>query len=425
MKKIVFILFIFILLSHSSLALHKRVYVATVEGMIAGGTEQQFEKAIDAAKDGEVLIIKLDTPGGMANAMDEIIKKISNSKTPVIIYIAPSGAQAFSAGTYILMASDIAAMAPATALGACQPRIINPATGMPEAAPQKEINAYAAKMRSLAELHGRNVSMAEKFVTENVALNEKQALENGSIDIIASNVSELLEKIDGWIVKGRKINVSNAKIYVIKWGLREKIMNYLTDPSIASLLLTIGLFGLIIGFFTPTFHLPETIGAIFIILALYGLSYIGVNAAGILLIILGIIFMIIEAHTPTFGFWTAMAIVSLIFGIMLVPSPSSIQEMPESWYLSFRIGSILIISIVAAFFAYALYKVAKAKKRKPKIGYGDLVGMNGIAITDINPDGQVKVRGEIWNAQADEYIGKGENVIVIAQERLKLRVRKA
>jgi membrane-bound serine protease (ClpP class) len=267
--------------------------------------------------------------------------------------------------------------------------------------------------------------MAEKFVTENVALDEKEALEKGCIEVVASNLSSLLDEINGMVVKGRKINTSDAEIIEIKWGVREKIINYLTDPSIASLLLTIGLFGLIIGFFTPTFHLPETIGAIFIVLALYGLSYIGINAAGILLIILGIIFMIIEAHTPTFGFWTAMAIISLIFGIMLIPSSHSIHEMPEGWYISFRLGSILIIVIVATFFAYALYKVSKAKKLKPRIGYGDLIGQKGIAITDLNPKGQVKVRGEIWNAEADENVKKGEEIIVVAQERLKLKVRKA
>ncbi len=425
MKKLLLVILILTLLSNASLAEHKKIYVASIEGMIAGGTEQQFEKAIDAAKNGEALIVKLDTPGGMANAMNSIIKKIEASSTPVIIYIAPSGAQAFSAGTYILMASDIAAMAPATTIGACQPRIINPATGMPEEAPQKEINAYASKMKSLAEQHGRNASMAEKFVTENVALDEKEALEKGCIEVVASNLSSLLDEINGMVVKGRKINTSDAEIIEIRWGVREKIINYLTDPSIASLLLTIGLFGLIIGFFTPTFHLPETIGAIFIVLALYGLSYIGINAAGILLIILGIIFMIIEAHTPTFGFWTAMAIISLIFGIMLIPSSHSIHEMPEGWYISFRLGSILIIVIVATFFAYALYKVSKAKKLKPRIGYGDLIGQKGIAITDLNPRGQVKVRGEIWNAEADENVKKGEEIIVVTQERLKLKVRKA
>ena len=154
MKKLIVIIFIISLLYViPSNAKEKRIYVAKINGMIGRGVEYQFDEAVEMAKNGEALIVMLDTPGGMANSMNNIIEKITNSKTPVIIYVAPSGAEAFSAGTYILMASDIAAMAPSTTIGACQPCIINPATGMPEEAPQKEIRAYTAKMRSLAELH--------------------------------------------------------------------------------------------------------------------------------------------------------------------------------------------------------------------------------------------------------------------------------
>jgi len=425
MKKLLILLLI-ISISFSSYASSKKVYVVSIKGMIGEGSHEQIKEAIKISRDG-ILIIKLDTPGGTADAMDDIIEEIMNAKFPIIVYVAPSGAQAFSAGTYILMASDIAAMAPATTIGACEPRIINPATGMPEAAPQKERNAFASKMRSLAAEHGRNVSMAEEFVTKNVALNEKQALENGIIEVIASNVTDLVKKINGMTVipKGIKINTSNSAIVEIKFGVREKIINYLTDPAIASLLLTIGLFGLIIGFFTPAFHLPESIGAIFIILALYGLSYIGINAAGILLIILGIIFMIIEAHTPTFGFWTSLAIISLIFGVMLIPPYSSVYQMPQNWFLTFRLGSLAIIIVIGLFFAYALYRVAKAKRMKPRIGEGDLIGKRGVAITNIKNKGQVKVMGEIWNAYSDEEIKKGEEIIVIEQQRLKLKVKRA
>ena len=408
-KKIIVIVILLVLsISFTFIPSHakeKRVYIVSIKGMIAGGTEYEFEKALKEARDGEVLIVSLSTPGGMASSMDNIIEAIENSKVPVVIYVAPAGAEAFSAGTYILMSSDIAAMAPSTTIGACQPRIINPATGFPQEAPQKEINAYTAKMKSLALSHGRNATIAEKFVTENLALTEKEALENGIIEIIASNITQLVGKLNGMTVKNNTLN--------------------LTDPQIASLLLTIGLFGLIIGFFTPTFHLPETIGAILIILALYGLSYIGINAAGILLIALGIIFMVVEALTPTFGFWTVAAVITLIFGIMLLPASSAINEMPRSWYLSFRMVSIVIIIAIASFFIYALIKVAKAKKIKPRIGEEDLVGKEGVAITDIKPEGQVKVSGEIWKAESDEEIRRGDKIMVSEQKRLKLKVRKA
>ncbi len=420
MKKMLFALIFIIFFSINA---SSKIYVAKIEGMIGRGTENQIEKAINVAKDG-ILIIMLDTDGGLANSMEKIIKKIENSDTPIIIYVAPSGAKAFSAGTFILMAAHIAAMANATVIGACQPRLINPATGLPEKADEKEINAYAALMKSLALAHGRNASMAEKFVKNNIALNEKEALKAKVIDMIAKDINELVIKLNGTKVNNFTILTQNAEISYIKWGIRDKFINYLSDPQIASLLLIIGLFGLIFGFMTPGFHLPETIGAICLILSLYGLSYIGINALGILLISLAFIFFIIEALTPTFGFWTIAAIITFIFGIMLIPAGEAMHEMPLEWYTTFRIASIAIAIFLTIFFSYALAKAIKAKKAKPRIGEKDLIGEKGIAITDIKQKGQVKVKGEIWNAEAEEEIRKGEEVIVIEQNRLILKVKR-
>lgn len=429
MKKLLFIIIIFLLMPFCD-ASEKRIYVAEIEGMIAQGTVNEFEKAIEMAeKKGELLIIKIDTNGGLADSMEKIIKKMENADVPVVVYVAPAGAVAFSAGTFILMASHIAVMSNATVIGACQPRIINPATGLPEKADEKEINAYTAIMKTLAEKHGRNASMAEKFVRENVALNEREALDAGVIEFIASDLNDLIEKIDGFVVEvgGRdyRINASSAKIVRIKWNLRDKFINYISDPQIASILLVIGLFGLIFGFLTPGYHLPETIGAVLLIISLYGLSLIGVNTAGILLISLAFIFFIIEALTPTFGFWTATAIITFIFGIMLIPAERAMHEMPLNWFTTFRIASLAVAVLLTAFFSYALAKAIKAKKKKPKIGEEDLVGEKGIAITDIMKRGQVKVKGEIWKAEADEEIKEGEEIIVVDQKRLILKVRKA
>ncbi len=429
MKKIVIALLLLLTINFVN-ADSKKVYVANIEGMIAQGTVNQFEKAIETAeKDGICLIIEFNTNGGMANSMEKIIEKIENAKIPVVIFIYPRGAKAFSAGAFILMASHVAAMTNATVIGACQPRIINPLTGTPEKASQKEINAYTTLIKALAKEHGRNNSVAEKFVMNNTAIDEKEALEKGVIEIIAKDVDELIEKLNGMQVKvnGQEytINTSGAKIVKIEWSLRDKFINYISDPQIASLLLTIGLFGLIFGFLTPGFHLPETLGVILIILALYGLSFIGVNVAGILLIALAFIFFIIEALTPTFGFWTTAAIITFIFGIMLIPAEKAVHEMPLHWFATFRIASIVVAIFITLFFSYALVKAMKAKKAKPKIGEGDLIGEKGIAITDLKPKGQVKVRGEIWQAEAEEEIKEGEEIIVIEQERLKLKVKKA
>jgi len=427
MKKLLAIMLILLIIPFSN-AIDKKVYVAKIKGMIARGVENQIDKALDMAKNGEALIIMLDTNGGLVSSMENIIKMIENSNIPVIIYVAPSGAKAFSAGTFILMASHVAAMANATVIGACQPRIVNPSTGLPEKADEKEINAYSAMMKSLAAKHKRNESMAENFVKQNIALNEKEALKAGIIEIIAYDLDDLIKKLDDRKIslKGENytLNLKDAKIYVIKWGIRDKIINYLSDPQVSSLLLIIGLFGLIIGFLTPGYHLPETLGAISLILSLYGLTYIGINIVGILLISLAFIFFIIEALTPTFGFWTLAAIITFIFGIMLIPSGEAMHEMPLSWYYGFRIASITVAIVLTAFFSYAIAKAIKAKKSKPKIGREDLVGKKGIAITDIKPRGQVKVMGEIWQAEAEEEIKKGEEIVVLKQERLLLKVKK-
>ncbi|HHF55357.1 MAG TPA: nodulation protein NfeD [Thermoplasmatales archaeon] len=428
MRKFLIFLLILLLLPHAN-ADSKKVYVAEIQGIIAQGTVNQFEKAIDEAKDGEALIIILDTDGGMANAMEKIIKKIENSPVPIVIYIAPSGAKAFSAGTFILMASHVAAMANTTLIGACQPRSVNPATGLPEKADEKVVRAYAAMMKNLALSHGRNVSMAEKFVTENVVLNEREAYENGTIEIVAGSVGELIKELDGMkvTVRGERktLATSNSTIERIKWSFRDIFINYISDPQIASILFTIGMFGLIFGFLTPGFHLPETIGAISVILSLYGFSFIGVNVAGILLISLAFIFFVIEAFTPTFGFWTVAAIITFIFGIMLMPAEKAMHEMPLNWYLAFRVASLVIAIFITAFFSYALMKAIKAKRAKPKIGEDELVGKKGVAITDISPKGQVKVDGKIWRAEAEEEIKEGEEIIVVSQQRLTLKVRRA
>ena len=432
MKKLCIIALILIFISFIpvSKAEEKKVYVAEIEGMIAGGTENQFEKAIDMAnkEKAEALIIMLDTPGGISTSMENIIKKIYSAKIPIIIYVAPQGANAFSAGTFILLASHLAAMAPSTAIGACQPRIINPATGMPEEAPQKEINAYTAKIKAIANKTARNETAAMKFVTENLALTPEKALQMGIIEIVAENVTSLLEKAQGMQIningKNVTLDFEGAKIVKIKWNLRDKFVNYLTDPQIASLLFTIGIIGLVFGFLSPGFHLPEVMGAICLILALYGLSYIGVNAAGILLLIIAFIFMIIEAHTPTFGFWITAAIITFIFGIVLLPATDALYQMPKNWYVSFRIGSIIVAVALSIFFAYAITASLRIRRAKPRIGEEELIGMEGIAITNIHPKGQIKIRGEIWQAESEEEIKEGEEVLVIDKKGLTLKVKR-
>ncbi len=408
----------------------KIIYLAEIQGMIAGGTENQFDKLLSQSPAAEAVIVVLDTPGGLATTMEEIIKKIQEASMPVIIYVAPSGAQAFSAGTFILLSSHLAAMAPSTSIGACQPRITNPVTGLPETAPQKEINAYTSYIKSIAEEHGRNVTIAERFVTENLALSPQEALDAGVIEIIAEDVTDLLMKatnrtIQG-TVKGEKVllNLTDARIISLDWNARDVFLNLLTDPQIASLLFTIGILGLVFGFLTPGFHVPEIVGAICIILGALGLAYIGVNIAGIILVSLGILFFIIEALTPTFGFWTTAAIITLVMGIILIPGSDAIYQMPKGWFVSFRVGSIIIVAALGIFFAYGLTAAWRAKRKKPITGTIAMIGKKGIATTRLNPRGQVKIEGEIWNAESLEGpIAKNSEIRVMEKERLLLKVQ--
>jgi membrane-bound serine protease (ClpP class) len=408
----------------------KIIYLAEIKGIIAGGTENQFDKLLSQSPAAEAVIVVLDTPGGLATTMEEIIKKIQDSSIPVIIYVAPSGAQSFSAGTFILLSSHLAAMAPSTSIGACQPRITNPATGLPETAPQKEINAYTSYIKSIAEEHGRNVTIAERFVTENLALSPQEALDAGVIEIIAEDVTDLLMKatsrtIQG-TVQGEKVllNLTDARIISLDWNTRDLFLNLLTDPQIASLLFTIGILGLVFGFLSPGFHVPETIGAICIILGALGLAYIGVNVAGIILVSLGIIFFIIEALTPTFGFWTTAAIITLLLGIILIPGSDALYQMPMEWFVSFRVGSIIIVAALGIFFAYGLTAAWRAKRKKPVTGTIAMIGKKGIATTRLDPRGQVKIEGEIWNAESlGGPIAKNSEIVVMEKERLLLKVQ--
>jgi len=411
----------------------KKVYVAEIDGLIAEGAANRFARAIDRAEkeDARALVVMLDTAGGLSTAMKAIIRDIENAPLPVIVYIAPPGSYAFSAGTFILLSAHLAAMAPATSMGACQPRVVNPATGTSEKASDKEINAYASYIASLAESHGRNAAAARLLVIDNLAWGPEEALAGGMVELVAGNLTELLALAHGMPIRGSvagrenlTLDLEGARVVHIKWGVRDVVINHLTDPQIASLLLTIGLLGLLFGFLTPGFHLPETVGAICIILGLYGLSFIGVNAAGVILVAMALVLFIVEASTPTFGFWTTAGVIALVFGIVLIPASDAIYEMPTDWFTSFRIASLVVALAIGAFFAYALAASLKAKRAQPKLGDEEFVGLGGVAMTDLAPRGQVKVRGKIWEAEAEEPVSSGEEVVVTGKHRMLLQVEK-
>jgi len=428
MKKIILIVLLVLLIPLVSSA--KTVYVIKLEGEIGLASQQVVDKAVERANvDGAALIIEMDTPGGRGDAMMEIIKTIESSEIPVIVFVSPKGAIAASAGTYIAMASSLIAMAPGTSIGACEPILgYDPTTGQIMEAPEKTINFYSSYMRSLAESHDRNPDDAEKFVTENLSLTPKSALEKGLIELQADNLYDLIEKADGMKLKGRegRLDLKDVNIEILEASFKDKFILTITNPNIAYFLMTIGLLGLIFGFTTPGWHVPETIGAVCLALGIIAQGYIGFNLGGFILIGLGILFFVIELLTPTFGLFTIAGIASFFFGSMFLFSAAKDVEwvISREFYTQFRYLVLIITICVALFFIFGLSKAIKLRRTKPTTGKDEMLGIIGTADTDIDPEGQILVRGERWNVYSDEKINKGEKVEVIYMDGLTLKVKK-
>jgi len=416
-----------------------QVYLIKVKAEINPSTERIFEDAINEAtsEDASALIVQLDTPGGAGDSMMRIIQLIDQSLIPVIIYVAPQGAMAASAGTFISMGAHLVAMAPGTSIGACEPIIgYDPTTGQIQEAPEKYKKFYAGVMRSLAESHGRNSDLAQTFVTENLTLTAVEALEEGMIDVIALDVYEVLEKSDGMQTRGPvfgeiiTLQLSGSEIVEIELGLSEKILSVITNPNIAYLLLMVGIYGLVFGFLSPGWHVPETIGAICLILAIIAFGYVTLNVGGIILILAAFTFFIIEIATPTFGLFTFAGAVCLFFGSLMlfrvgIGDAGTIDRfVSREWYEQFRILIIVVTVFSALFFGFGIYKALRLRFTKPKTGGEEMLGLVGVADEDLDPEGQIKIRGERWRAEAKTKIKKGEKVKVIDRKGLLLVVEK-
>ncbi|RLF89835.1 nodulation protein NfeD, partial [Thermococci archaeon] len=319
MKKILlFIALVFMLTP--AFAQAKTVYVAQIEGSITSYTYDQFDSYISAAEEAHAnaLIITIDTPGGRGDAMQNIIQRIQTSKVPVIIYVYPQGAIAASAGTYIALGSHLIAMAPGTSIGACEPILGYSQNGSIIKAPEKTKNFYIAYIRSLAQASNRNESVAERFITEDLSLTPKEALKYNVIEVEAYDINDLIKKADGMKTKlpvqGKyvKLDLKGAEIVYLHPTLKDQLISYITDPSVSYILLTLGIWALILGFLSPGWHVPETAGAVMIALAIIGLGYFGYRSAGLLLILLAMVFFIAEALTPTFGLFTVAGLVTFI-----------------------------------------------------------------------------------------------------------------
>ena len=397
----------------------------TVDGVITSPTAKYIAKSIDEAqKDhAEGLIILLDTPGGMDTAMRDIAKSILNSPVPVIVYVAPSGARAASAGVIITEAAHIAAMAPGTNIGAAHPVSIGLGSSAGEkdkTMTEKIENDAAAYARSIAKTRGRSEEWVEKAVRKSESITAEEALKLNVIDLVAPDVEKLLAAIDHKEVNltsgKKKISTKNAIINNKKMGTRQGILSAISDPNIAYILLLIGLAGIYFELSTPGAILPGVIGGISLLLAFFGLSTLPVNYTGILMIIFGVILFIAEIKVMSHGMLTVGGIISLIMGsLLLFDSPEPALR------LSFQV-LVPAVLVASGFFIVVIWLAIKAQLRKHFTGAESMIGSEAEVVSDITDEGKVFLSGEYWKATSGTPIKKGAKVRVIKVEGLNLIV---
>ena len=439
------------------------VLLLSIEEAIGPATDDYIERALDTASrdKAKLVVIRMDTPGGLDTAMRGIIKNITSSPVPVVSWVAPTGSRAASAGTYILYASHIAAMAPGTNLGAATPVAIgggfspvdksNPLKPSKENEPDKEdnqsneskegneesagesdplknmdaskrksINDAAAYIRGLAELRGRNQDWAEKAVRDAASLHAGEALKLNVIDLIAADMPELLQKLNG-----REVSVLDNKFTLETEGLlvrelkpdwRSRLLSVITSPNIAYILMLVGIYGLILEFSNPGAVVPGTVGAIALLLALYALQLLPINYAGVALILLGIALMVGEAYQPSFGILGIGGVVAFIIGsVILMDTEVPGYGIDLSVILTFAISSVLVFVLLVGL-------AIKSRRRPVVSGSEQLIGANGLAMSDFDNEGMVFVHSESWQAKTNSPVYKDQHVRVTGLDGLTLSV---
>jgi len=420
-RKIFFLTLFFTIFSFS---LNSKVLELRINSPIHSVTEEYIVKGIAYGNriNSSLIILKIDTPGGLDTSMRKIIKSIINSKVPVAVFVFPSGGRAASAGFFILLSSDIAVMAKGTNTGAAHPVALM-GKGGDKVMGEKVLNDAVAYIKNLAEKRGRNQKLAIAAVKDSKSYTDKEALEGGLIDFIAQSSGELIDKVNGKKIKrfnGRleKIEIKDKEIIKYDMSWRQKFLNVIANPSLAYLLLMLGLLGLYFEFNHPGGIVPGVLGAIFLLLAAMAFQILPVNYSGLFLIILSIVLFIAEIKVQGFGILGVFGIISLILGsIILIDAPIKEMKMPLSFVLPTSI-------LLAAIFVIILILVVKTYKNRVQTGEEGLIGEVGEAVSAINPEGKIFIHGEWWNARSEEKIKKGEKVEVIGKEGMTLIVKK-
>jgi membrane-bound serine protease (ClpP class) len=394
------------------------VYLMRLTGIISPGNADFLESVIRRAnaKKAGCLIVLLDTPGGLAESMRQMVMAIYQSRIPVVVYVSPSGARAASAGVMITMAADVAAMAPGTHVGAAHP--VNAGGGdLGKTMSEKVTNDMAAFAKSIAEKRGRNAAWAEKAVRESVSVTEKEALKKNIIDLVAGNTDDLIARINGRRIAGKgRIDLDPANRVWIAESLRTRILKVLSNPDIAYILIMIGLVGIYFELSHPGVILPGVIGSMALILAFYSFQTLPVNFTGVLLIILGLVFFILEMKIASYGLLSAAGIASLVLGSLMLFNRTD-GEMGLSWRVI-----LPTLSLVGGFFVVVAGVVFRSRLRSPVTGDAGLVGQIGIVKTPLTPKGRIQIHGELWFARCRTPVAAGRRVRVTAVDGLTLEV---
>jgi membrane-bound serine protease (ClpP class) len=401
----------------------QKVVLLKINGAINPASAAFVQRGIESAADNnaECLIIQMNTPGGLLQSTRLIVSSMLESKIPIIVYIAPGGAHAGSAGVFITMAAHIAAMAPGTNIGAAHPVTLQ---GQQDSVMmEKATNDAAAFIRTIAEKRKRNLAWAEEAVRTSQAITETEALTKNVIDLTAKNIDDLLSQIDGKQVETvagtMTLHTKGARIEPLEMGWAEKMLDTLSDPNIAYILFMLGVYGLMFELYNPGSIFPGIVGVISLVLAFYTMHTLPINYAGLALIIFGIILFLLEIKIVSHGMLAIGGAVSLFLGSMMLIRTSSVLEFVEiSW-----IVIIASVAVTSFFFVFLLGLGLKVQRNKPTTGTEGLIGEIGEAFSLLNPEGTVRVHGELWQAEsASGKIVKGERVRVLEIQNLKLRV---
>lgn len=405
----------------------QKVLSITIDGSINPATAGFIERGIKKAEkeNAQCLILNLNTPGGLLQSTRMIVGRIMEAKIPVVVYVNPPGAHAGSAGVFITMAAHVAAMAPATNIGAAHPVAGN---GTMDSTMNKKVtNDAVALIRTIAEKRNRNAEWAEQAVRESESITGIIAVQKNVVDLVATSTKELMKQLDGRTIQLSRSTVTlktaNAGIEEVGMTLGEKLLNIFSDPNLAYILLMIGFYGILFELYNPGAIFPGIAGVIGLVLGLYALNALPVNYAGLALILFGIVLLILEIKITSYGLLTLGGVASLVLGSLML-----IKEDPSFPLMKISLTVILTtVGLTVLFFLFVLGAGMKAQRAKPVTGVEGFIGETGVVLKDLDPIGNIRVHGEIWEARSkfpDEKIEAGALVRVVEEQHFRLTVER-